>query len=145
MKKWIALFLFALLGAAPVAAQSLHQVAPVGYWSITQPGYDGSNGTPLQITVIARFLPDHTFYAVQKTNDGGPEVGSSSPWQGVWDTVSVMDQQMVCVRRTSVRGNVCVYSVRNDSLFYVDTPLVPHTEQEVATIAPELVTGPPSK
>ena len=138
------LLLALLLGSAPLTAQHLvraQEPVPIGYWSITTDAYN-PQGRPIQVTVIVRFLPDHTFFAVLKTNDGSGEIGSGSPFKGLWDTVTVFGKTLVCKSLMDRSAVVCQYTVDGDRLLYVDRELTFHTADEVKTIAPELVSGP---
>lgn len=131
----LTLLLLCLL-AAPLSAQSV-DTPPVGYWSLTSSAFD-AEGRPLEVAVIVHFRPDSTFIAVLKTNDRSGDIGSSAPFVGRWSAQAVFGQPMICVRRMDMAGGVCQYTVRGGGLYYVNRPLVAHTEEQVRRIAPEI-------
>lgn len=130
-----------LVLAAPAGAQveASHELAPVGYWSLATPGYDASNGRPLEVVVIVRFDAAGTFEAVLKTHDGTGQLGSSAPFAGRWELRTTFGREVVCIVRRDLAGVVCDYTVDGGGLLYGNRPLRRHTADEVRAIAPELV------
>ncbi len=135
------LLVLLLVLASPVRAQveASHEPAPVGYWSLATPGYDASNGRPLEVVVIVRFQGDGTFQAVLKTHDGSGELGSSAPFRGRWEWRTAFGREVLCVARTDLVGVVCPYALVDGVLVHANRRLTRHTADEVQAIAPELV------
>ena len=137
-----AIVLLMLAASVPLSAQEVTAVpapAPVGYWSLTTDGYDPTTERSLQVAVIARFFADGRFLAVMKTHDGSGETGSSAPFRGRWELRQAFGRVVLCTTRTEVAGVVCNYTVIEEGLVYGNRPLVAHTAEQVAAIAPELV------